>query len=217
MEVAVVLHVDNVKGYIDLSKKKVTAEEILKCETKWNNAKWVHSVISRVAEQCSEDPELADWDLLRLSQCVTWPLSPHAYEALREGVALDVPPKLATLIQDNVRKRMQVLYVKIRADIDVMCYRYDGIDSIKEALRCGLAVDKDGQLSITLNKSPSYMVTLYTSNKEKGIALVKQACDAIVQQITKLGGSGIIQREAGVVGEEEEILPVEEEEEEYPF
>jgi hypothetical protein len=38
-----------------------------------------------------------------------------------------------------------------------------------------------------------------------------------VQQITKLGGSGIIQREAGVVGEEEEILPVEEEEEEYPF
>lgn len=40
-EVAVVLRVDEEKGYIDLSKRRVSAEDAAKCEEKYNKSKAV--------------------------------------------------------------------------------------------------------------------------------------------------------------------------------
>ena len=44
-EVVVVLRVDKEKGYIDLSKRRVSTEEIEKCEEKFNKAKAVSAVL----------------------------------------------------------------------------------------------------------------------------------------------------------------------------
>ena len=41
-EVVMVLRVDKEKGYIDLSKRRVDPEDILKCEERFNKAKTVH-------------------------------------------------------------------------------------------------------------------------------------------------------------------------------
>jgi len=49
-EVVVVLRVDKEKGYIDLSKRRVTPEDITKCEEKFNKSKTVHSIMRHVAE-----------------------------------------------------------------------------------------------------------------------------------------------------------------------
>jgi translation initiation factor 2 subunit 1 len=49
-EVVVVLRVDKEKGYIDLSKRRVSAEEIAKCEEKYQKSKAVHSIMRHVAE-----------------------------------------------------------------------------------------------------------------------------------------------------------------------
>ena len=50
-EIAVVLRVDKDKGYIDLSKKKVTPEEAQKCEDRYNKSKAVHSILRHIAEK----------------------------------------------------------------------------------------------------------------------------------------------------------------------
>ena len=39
---------------------------------------------------------------------------------------------------NNISRRLTPQAVKIRADIEVACYGYEGIDAIKEALRVGL-------------------------------------------------------------------------------
>jgi translation initiation factor 2 subunit 1 len=41
-EVVMVLRVDKEKGYIDLSKRRVSPEDIAKCEERYNKAKTVH-------------------------------------------------------------------------------------------------------------------------------------------------------------------------------
>ena len=48
-EVVVVLRVDKEKGYIDLSKRRVSPEDVLKCEERFNKSKAVHSIMSHVS------------------------------------------------------------------------------------------------------------------------------------------------------------------------
>ena len=44
-EVVMVLRVDKEKGYIDLSKRRVNPEDILRCEERYNKAKTVHAYV----------------------------------------------------------------------------------------------------------------------------------------------------------------------------
>lgn len=46
-----VLRVDKEKGYIDLSKRRVSPEDIAKCEDRYNKAKAVHRILRQVAQQ----------------------------------------------------------------------------------------------------------------------------------------------------------------------
>ncbi len=45
-----VLRVDREKGYIDLSKRRVSPEDVSKCEDRYNKAKAVNSVLRHVAD-----------------------------------------------------------------------------------------------------------------------------------------------------------------------
>ncbi|KAH9478802.1 Eukaryotic translation initiation factor 2 subunit alpha [Psilocybe cubensis] len=50
-EVVVVLRVDKEKGYIDLSKRRVNAEDIVKCEERYLKSKTVASILRHVASK----------------------------------------------------------------------------------------------------------------------------------------------------------------------
>jgi len=50
-EVVVVLRVDKEKGYIDLSKRRVSPEDIVKCEERYNKSKTVASILRHVASK----------------------------------------------------------------------------------------------------------------------------------------------------------------------
>ena len=50
-EVVVVLRVDKEKGYIDLSKRRVSPEDIVKCEERYNKSKAVASILRHVASK----------------------------------------------------------------------------------------------------------------------------------------------------------------------
>lgn len=56
-ECVVVLRVDKEKGYIDLSKRRVSPEEARKCEEKFNKGKQVNSILRHVAETQKTDIE----------------------------------------------------------------------------------------------------------------------------------------------------------------
>jgi translation initiation factor 2 subunit 1 len=45
-----VLRVDKEKGYIDLSKRRVSPEDIAAAEEKFNKSKMVHSIMRHAAE-----------------------------------------------------------------------------------------------------------------------------------------------------------------------
>ncbi|KAL2227386.1 UNVERIFIED_CONTAM: Eukaryotic translation initiation factor 2 subunit alpha [Sesamum indicum] len=71
IEPVMVLRVDKEKGYIDLSKRRVSEEDIQACEERFNKSKLVHSIMRHVAETMNIDLEVGvylDW-LLVLFSC----------------------------------------------------------------------------------------------------------------------------------------------------
>jgi len=60
-EVVVVLRVDKEKGYIDLSKRRVSPEDITKCEERFMKARTVASIMRHVASRLPTfDPDAGD-------------------------------------------------------------------------------------------------------------------------------------------------------------
>ena len=78
-EIVMVIRVDKEKGYIDLSKRRVDPEDVIKCEERYNKAKAVHSVLRHVAE-------VKGLKLETLYEKIGWPLYRkygHAYEGFK--------------------------------------------------------------------------------------------------------------------------------------
>jgi len=196
-EVVLVLRVDRDKGYIDLSKRRVAPEDIIKCEDRYNKAKHVHAVLRHIAE--SRKLYLED-----LYEKVGWPLYRkygHAYDAFKlalqvdDGLeedpfnSVDIPEDLKDDIKTYIRRKLAPQPVKIRSDIEVSCFTYEGIDAIREALFAGMALSTGStQIKIKLIAPPIYVLSCMTLEKELGIDLLSKAIDTIRDRITEKGG-----------------------------
>ena len=81
-EPLIVMRVDSKKGYVDLSKRRVTRDAVPAFEEKFNKAKAVHSILRHVAQTCKIK-------LLDLYTHIAWPLYRqfgHAYHAFKISI-----------------------------------------------------------------------------------------------------------------------------------
>jgi translation initiation factor 2 subunit 1 len=195
-EVVMVLRVDKDKGYIDLSKRRVSPEDVAACEERFNKAKAVHGVFRHVCER-------RKFHLEDIYERIGWPLYKkygHAYDAFRLAISddknsgdpfvdIDVPQDLKDEIKMYIMRRLAPQPIKIRSDIEVSCFTYEGIDAIRDSLFAGMAVGTDNsQIKIKLIAPPIYVMSTTTLEKEGGIALLNSAIDVIRETISRKGG-----------------------------
>ena len=55
----------------------------------------------------------------------------------------DLDEQTKEILITNINRRMMPQAVKVRSDIEVSCYGYEGIDAIKEALRQGVKLSTE--------------------------------------------------------------------------
>lgn len=230
IEPVMVLRVDKEKGYIDLSKRRVSEEDIQACEERFNKSKLVHSIMRHVAETMKIDLE-------DLYIHVGWPLYRkygHAFEAFKLVVndpdsVLDcltrevkevgpngqeitkVVPALAEDIKDslvkNIRRRMTPQPLKIRADVEMKCFQFDGVLHIKEAMRKAEAAgNKDCPVKIKLVAPPAYVLNTQTLDKEQGISVLNKAIEACTEEIARHSGKLTVKEAPRAVSEREDKL-----------
>ena len=78
--------------------------------------------------------------------------------------ALDIDEATREVLLKTIRRRLTPQAVKVRADIEVSCYTYEGIDAIKAALRAGLECSSEQiPLNIQLIAPPLYVMTTSTT------------------------------------------------------
>lgn len=213
-EVCMVLRVDREKGYIDLSKRRVSPEDVQKCDERFQRSKAVHSIVRHVSEVSHTDME-------SLYKQTAWPLYAkfgHAYEAFCAAITdpdsifngelmPGLPNELRAAMLDNIAKRLTPTAIKIRADIEVTCFHYEGINAIKGALLKGFELGSDDlPIKIKLVAPPLYVMLCSALDKQKGIELLKKAIDVMTEEIKKHKGDLQVKAPPRAVDERDDKL-----------
>lgn len=199
-------------GYIDLSKRRVSAEDVIKCEERFNKSKMVHSILRHVAEKTREPIE-------NLYEKIGWPLMKkygHAVDAFKYSITyVFLPPESngshsLTLLLSNadvwdgiefpsdavreelttyISKRLTPQPTKVRADVNVQCFGYEGIEAVKTALRTAEAMNTpETPIKVKLVSPPLYVLTSQCLDKNVGIQALGEAIDKIKESIEAAGG-----------------------------
>lgn len=215
-ECVVVIRVDKDKGYIDLSKRRVSPEDITKCEEKFAKGKAVNSILRHVAETLKYE---TDEQLEELYKKTAWYFDEKfkkqasSYDVFKLAVTdvsvldeCNLDPNTHEVLLTNIKHRLTPQAVKIRADIEVFCYEYEGIDAVKQALREGMALStEDMPIKINLIAPPVYVMTTTTMDRTEGLAALSTAIQKIEETIKKAGGAFNVKNPPKVVTETDEI------------
>ncbi|VEN38266.1 unnamed protein product [Callosobruchus maculatus] len=210
-EPVVVIRVDKEKGYIDLSKRRVSAEDVEKCTERFAKAKAVNSILRHVAELLKYE---SDEQLEELYQKTAWHFEEKykknkasAYDFFKQAVLdpsilaeCELDEKTKEVLLSNIKRKLTSQAVKIRADIECACYGYEGIDAVKTALKSGLSLSTEElPIKINLIAPPLYVMTTSTPEKQEGLKILNEAIDKIKVTIAELGGVFNVQMAPKVV------------------
>lgn len=210
-EVAAVVRVDQEKGYIDLSKRRVAPEDKDKIEEKWNKSRTVHSIVRHVAETVGVD-------MIDLYKRWGWPLYrkyTHAYDGFRIAVndpetvleGLNITEKEREELLRNITRRLTPQPIKLRADIEVTCFHYEGIDAVKAALAVGESTGTEKcPIKVKLVAPPLYVMTTASLQKSAGIQALTKALTAVKEEILKRKGKFVVKVEPRTVSEKDDKM-----------
>ncbi|KAF8722710.1 hypothetical protein AX14_009648 [Amanita brunnescens Koide BX004] len=230
-EVVVVLRVDREKGYIDLSKRRVSAEDITKCEERYMKSKTVASILRHVASKTTmagtdtaPEEELQDMDaneeekLAKLYEQIAWPLGKkygHPYDAFKlvltepdsvfSSLETPIPPAVYSLLTKTIARRLTPQPIKLRADIELTCYTPSGIDAIKKALRAGEKQSNEAvPIKAKLVAPPLYVLSTNATDKIAAVERLERAIEAIQSTVEEDGGNLVLKMKPKAVSETDE-------------
>ena len=63
---------------------------------------------------------------------------------------LDIDQATRDEILSNIRHRLTPQPIKFRADVDVSCFKYEGIDAVKRALKKGIITEGEESVKVRL-------------------------------------------------------------------
>lgn len=157
----------HIVGYIDLSKRRVSPEDVEKCTERFSKAKAVSSILRHVAELLKYD---TDEQLEELYQKTAWYFEEKhknktaSYDIFKQAVLepalldeCNLDENTKNVLLTNIKRKLTSQAMKIRADIECACYGYEGIDAVKQALLAGLeASTEEIPIRINLIAPPLY-------------------------------------------------------------
>jgi translation initiation factor 2 subunit 1 len=169
----------------------------------------VHSIMRHVAEKANTPIET-------LYESIAWPLNRrygHAIDAFKLSITnpevwndITFPSQpIADELKLYISKRLTPQPTKVRADIEVTCFGYEGIDAVKAALRKAEEKNtEETQVKVKLVSPPLYVLTSTCLDKSLGISRLEEAIVDIRQSISGAGGNLIVKMEPKAVTESDD-------------
>lgn len=88
-----------------------------------------------------------------------------------------------------ISKRLTPQPTKIRADVEITCFGYDGIEAIKTALRTAKAKNtEEMQVEVRVVAAPLYVISTTCLDKSKGITRLEEAIGEVKASVETFAG-----------------------------
>ncbi|MHA1754484.1 MAG: translation initiation factor IF-2 subunit alpha [Candidatus Odinarchaeia archaeon] len=195
--VAKVLRSNKAKRQIDLSIRRVTEQQKKNKIQEWKRAKNSEELLKLAAEKIGETLEKAykdvGWKLEDKFGEIYFGLQQVKEKGESALVEAGIPEKWRKVILDIANAYVELPTVKLTANLEVTCYQPDGVEAIKKALLKGLKMlseFEDVKGRIYLVGSPRYSLELEAPDYKIGEKVLKKTAEAIIEEITKMGGKG---------------------------
>ena len=112
---------------------------------------------------------------------------------------------VAEELKSYIGKRLTPQPTKVRADVEVTCFGYEGIDAIKTALRTAESRSTaDIQVKVRLVSPPLYVLNSTCLDKSLGIAKLEEAIVDIKSSIESAGGHLVVKMAPKAVTESDD-------------
>ncbi len=112
---------------------------------------------------------------------------------------------VADELKSYIGKRLTPQPTKVRADVEVTCFGYDGIDAVKAALRTAEARNtEDTQVKVRLVSPPLYVLTSTCLDKSLGITRLEESIVDIRTKIEAAGGNLVVKMAPKAVTESDD-------------
>lgn len=141
----------------------------------------------------------------------------HSYDAFKLAVTesdavFGIPeikdkldPMVLKELQANIARRLTPQPVKIRSDVEVTCFGYEGIDAIRRALAKAEALSTDVvPIRVKLVAPPLYVLVSHSTDKVAAIARMEEALKAVEEDIKGNGGNVNVKMMPKTVSETED-------------
>ena len=191
-----VMKVEESKGHIDLSLKKVNAHQKREKIQDWKNEQKAKKLVEIVAERLgiSEDEFREKYSPKLMEE-----FGGHyiAFEvAAEEG---QLPKKFkgpwADAFVQVAKENVTVSTAKVDGIIDLTCPGGDGIEKIKAALEAAESVaGETGSVKVQYIGAPKYRIVATEAEFKAAEDLIRTAANKAIDEIQKCGGTGKFER-----------------------
>lgn len=193
VEIFTVLRVDEIGGFIDLTKNELLPEVQKEIESRYNKGKAIQSNMISLSERLKIP-------LSELYAQIVFPLQRsgnHAYDVFQANVfdldKLIEPLKLHQNLSKELKELIKLKYTppseEIKAVFEIHTLSKEGVLDIKNVL---LAAEKmqtqEIPLQVKLEATPYYTVFTKTPNRQLAVEVITQVLTKIEELVSKLEG-----------------------------
>mmetsp|Transcript_5167 Transcript_5167/g.16764 ORF Transcript_5167/g.16764 Transcript_5167/m.16764 type:complete len:158 (-) Transcript_5167:172-645(-) len=116
-------------------------------------------------------------------------------------------PRLRAMMLEDIAKRLTPTAIRMRADIEVTCFQYEGVDAIKRALLKGVALgSEEVPIKIKLVAPPLYVMLCSSLDKAVGVKLLQDAIEVMQAEIRAAKGDLQVKMAPKAVDERDDKL-----------
>jgi translation initiation factor 2 subunit 1 len=195
-----VLRIDQEKGQIDLSLRRVTKRERIEKIMFWKRERKADTLIRSVAEKTGLSLEEIYEKAGTLIEN-EYGLYEGFEKTVREGpeplTKIGVPEEIAKAITEVGQERIRVPMVKVKGTVELRCMKPNGVKIIREAFLGAKKTEKTGstKLRFYVVAAPRYSIEVLAEDYKHAEDTLQKIAQGIVSHVIKAGGQGSFKRE----------------------